>query len=379
MSECMPIAQPLSSYNLEKPGTVGAPIASSCRITGASGAAQPFGEVGEVTISGPVVTPGYMENPKANEDNFFEDEGRRWFRTGDVGYIDEAGYIFLTGRSKELIKRGGEQVSPYEVEEVMLKHPAVRVAVVFGVPNDFWGEEVAAVVVLKDGWTKGVDAGKSDKGQQKRKSVQATSLANQRKSDPQSGTDGNTSTPKQIMKFMSDELPNSKIPAQIRFVMETEIPKTATGKYQRVGMSDKMGFTQEDNKAQKALEAEPIGGGGEQVPASAKPSKAIYGLRFFMSLCVLVVHCGDFPAFIAVWRNMSISMPAFFVLAGFMLEMSTTRAPDNPKKFFRNRFLAMHPQYMVAMTIAAPIYYIKCLAGVKGFGNPIVDLILTIV
>merc|ERR1740139_1010367 len=160
MSECMPIAQPLSSYNLEKPGTVGAPIASSCRITGASGAAQPFGEVGEVTISGPVVTPGYMENPKANEDNFFEDEGRRWFRTGDVGYIDDEGYIFLTGRSKELIKRGGEQVSPYEVEEVMLKHPAVRVAVVFGVPNDFWGEEVAAVVVLKDGWNprKSVDA-----------------------------------------------------------------------------------------------------------------------------------------------------------------------------------------------------------------------------
>merc|ERR1719469_1728403 len=68
MSECMPIAQPPSSYNLEKPGTVGCPIASCCRITGSMGSAQPFGEVGEVTISGPVVTPGYLENERANSE-----------------------------------------------------------------------------------------------------------------------------------------------------------------------------------------------------------------------------------------------------------------------------------------------------------------------
>jgi acyl-CoA synthetase (AMP-forming)/AMP-acid ligase II len=84
------------------------------------------GAVGEVVISGPNVTPGYEGNPEANAKNFFEAEGKRWFRTGDQGAFDEEGYLTLTGRLKEIINRGGEKVSPLEVDGVLSDHPASR-------------------------------------------------------------------------------------------------------------------------------------------------------------------------------------------------------------------------------------------------------------
>jgi acyl-CoA synthetase (AMP-forming)/AMP-acid ligase II len=82
--------------------------------------------VGEVVISGPNVTPGYEGNPEANAKNFFEAEGKRWFRTGDQGTFDEDGYLTLTGRLKEIINRGGEKVSPLEVDGVLSDHPRSR-------------------------------------------------------------------------------------------------------------------------------------------------------------------------------------------------------------------------------------------------------------
>jgi acyl-CoA synthetase (AMP-forming)/AMP-acid ligase II len=81
--------------------------------------------VGEVVISGPNVTPGYEGNPEANAKNFFEAEGKRWFRTGDQGAFDADGYLTLTGRLKEIINRGGEKVSPLEVDGVLMDHPAI--------------------------------------------------------------------------------------------------------------------------------------------------------------------------------------------------------------------------------------------------------------
>src|SRR6187200_2022247 len=102
-------------------------------------------ERGEVCISGPNVTKGYENNPEANATGFFGE----WFRTGDQGFLDEKGYLTLVGRLKELINRGGEKISPREIDEVLLTHPAVAEAVCFGVPHPTWGEEVAAAVVLK--------------------------------------------------------------------------------------------------------------------------------------------------------------------------------------------------------------------------------------
>ena len=144
------------------------------------------GERGEVVIKGPNVTSGYESNPEANATSFVDG----WFRTGDEGILDAEGYLTLVGRIKELINRGGEKISPREIDEVLLTHPCVAEAVSFGLPHKMWGEEVAAAVVLKDPAT------------------EATLLA-----------------------FCKERLADFKRPKQI-FITEA-IPRTATGKIQR--------------------------------------------------------------------------------------------------------------------------------------------------
>ena len=113
------------------------------------GSVLPQGAVGEVVIRGPSVTKGYEANPEANAKAFTNG----WFRTGDQGMLDEDGYLQLTGRLKELIKRGGEQVSPLEVDGVLSEHPAVAQALTFSIPHPMLGEEVGAAVVLREGMT----------------------------------------------------------------------------------------------------------------------------------------------------------------------------------------------------------------------------------
>src|SRR2546428_7840209 len=104
------------------------------------------GERGEVVIQGPNVIRGYENNPEANATSFVDG----WFRTGDQGFLDAEGYLTLVARIKELINRGGEKISPREIDEVLLTHPAVAEAVCFGVAHPTWGEEVAAAVVLRE-------------------------------------------------------------------------------------------------------------------------------------------------------------------------------------------------------------------------------------
>jgi acyl-CoA synthetase (AMP-forming)/AMP-acid ligase II len=144
-------------------------------------------ELGEVAIRGPGVTPGYVANQAANDAAFF-DEG--WFRTGDRGRFDSDGYLVLEGRLKELIIRGGENISPFEIEAVLAAHPSVSDAVAFGIPDARYGEEVGAAVVL---------TGKSDEGA--------------------------------LRGWCAGRLAPFKVPRQI-FVLD-EIPRTPTGKLQR--------------------------------------------------------------------------------------------------------------------------------------------------
>ncbi len=125
-------------------GSVGMGTGTDLAIADDHGAFLPAGAVGEVCIRGPGVTPGYLANSEANEASFFDG----WFRTGDQGVLDGSGYLRLTGRIKELILRGGENVSPLEIEDVLLGHPAVSDAVAFGIPDAKYGEEVAAAVAL---------------------------------------------------------------------------------------------------------------------------------------------------------------------------------------------------------------------------------------
>lgn len=125
------------------PGSVGIPTGTEIGIIDGERRFLPEGSSGEVVIRGPGVTPGYLDNPEANADSFFDG----WFRTGDLGVI-ENGYLRLEGRLKEMILRGGENISPAEIEEVLLSHPAVADAVCFGVEDEKYGEEVGAAVSL---------------------------------------------------------------------------------------------------------------------------------------------------------------------------------------------------------------------------------------
>jgi oxalate---CoA ligase len=126
-----------------KPGSVGP--SSEISIIDENGRHMPANSPGEVVVRGPNVMGGYRNNPEANAAAFIDG----WFRTGDIGAIDSDGYLALTGRIKDLINRGGEKISPAEVEAVLLGHPAVAQASVFGVPDSKYGEEVSAAVVLR--------------------------------------------------------------------------------------------------------------------------------------------------------------------------------------------------------------------------------------
>ncbi len=135
----------------QRPGSVGVAAGPEVRIAHETENRLVPGATGEVVISGANVTPGYEGNPEANAKSFFECEGMRWFRTGDQGAIDAEGYLSLTGRLKEIINRGGEKISPLEVDGILMDHPAVQQVVTFAVPHAKLGEEVAAAVVLRDG------------------------------------------------------------------------------------------------------------------------------------------------------------------------------------------------------------------------------------
>ena len=157
----------------------------------------PAEDTGEVVIKGTTVLHAYEKNPEANSKAFTHG----WFRTGDQGYLDQEGYLFLTGRLKEIINRGGEKVSPLEVDEVLLRHPAVQQAVTFGMPHDKLGEDVAAAVVL---------------------------------------TAGATTSDRELREFAAQHLADFKVPRKVMVV--DEIPKGATGKLQRIGLAEKLGL-----------------------------------------------------------------------------------------------------------------------------------------
>ena len=125
---------------VRKPGTVGIPTGLEISIIDETGRHVTPGSIGEVVIRGPSVTAGYQNNPDANAKAFRDG----WFLTGDQGVIDPDGYLRLTGRLKEIINRGGEKISPLEVDEVLTAHPAVAQALTFAVPHPKLGEEVAA-------------------------------------------------------------------------------------------------------------------------------------------------------------------------------------------------------------------------------------------
>ncbi len=183
---------------IRKPGSVGCAAGPEVAIMQESGTALlSAGETGEVVIRGDNVTSGYENNPSANTVAFVNG----WFRTGDQGAMDADGFLTITGRLKEIINRGGEKISPREVDEVLIDHAAVQQVVTFAIPHKSLGEEVAAAVVLTEGQQ--LDAG-------------------------------------DLRAFAAERLAAFKVPRKI--VIVDEIPKGATGKLQRIGLAEKLGL-----------------------------------------------------------------------------------------------------------------------------------------
>jgi oxalate---CoA ligase len=178
-----------------KAGSVGLPVGTEIAIIDGAGRPLPRGETGEIAIRGANVTsvalaPQGPESPR----------GDRWFRTGDVGFLDGDGYLFISGRLKEIINRGGEKISPREVDEVLLAHPAVADAVACAVPDARLGEDVIAAVVRRPG------ASMSER---------------------------------ELREFASTRLAPFKVPRRVMFL--EQIPKGPTGKIQRIGLAERLG------------------------------------------------------------------------------------------------------------------------------------------
>jgi acyl-CoA synthetase (AMP-forming)/AMP-acid ligase II len=180
-----------------KAGSVGRAAGPEVAIMADDGRLLPAGDSGEIVIRGANVTAGYENNPEANRSAF----AHGWFHTGDQGTMDGEGYVRVTGRLKEIINRGGEKVSPLEVDDVLMDHPAIAQVVTFAMPHEKLGEEVAAAVVLREG----ASAAERD-----------------------------------IRDFCAVRLADFKVPRRI--VILDEIPKGATGKLQRIGLAAKLGL-----------------------------------------------------------------------------------------------------------------------------------------
>jgi long-chain acyl-CoA synthetase len=149
LSETSPVASFNHPDRERKPCSIGTPIDGvEMKIVDDDGGDVPQGEVGEIVIRGHNIMKGYWNRPEATREAISDDG---WFRSGDMGRVDEDGYFFIVDRKKELIIRGGYNVYPREVEEVLYEHPCVQEAAVVGVPDDALGEEVGAAVVLKQG------------------------------------------------------------------------------------------------------------------------------------------------------------------------------------------------------------------------------------
>ena len=184
---------PVASFNLpdieRKPGSIGVPIEGvQMRLVGDDGQPVPAGEIGEIAIRGHNVMKGYWNKPEATAEAITDG----WFRTGDMAKVDSDGYYYIVDRKKDLIIRGGYNVYPREIEEVLHEHPAVAEVAVIGIPHPELGEEVAAAVALKP------DA---------------------------------TATPEELRAFARDKMAAYKYPRQI-WLVET-LPKGPTGKILR--------------------------------------------------------------------------------------------------------------------------------------------------
>lgn len=209
-----------------KAGSVGKAVGQKIAVMGDDGAFVSSGETGEILVSGAAVISGYEKDALSHKDAFIED----WFRTGDQGYIDEDGYLFITGRYNEIIHRGGVKIAPQEIDDVLMGHPDIFQAVSFAIPHPTLGSDIAAAVVLRQG--SGVKA-------------------------------------PDIRRFVAARIADFKVPRHIYLV--DEIPKGPTGKLRRLALAEAFGHgqlkspTSEDDTAPRSATEEGLVGIWAQV------------------------------------------------------------------------------------------------------------------
>ncbi len=208
-SEAAQIAANLPPPGRSKVGTCGIPWPDTVRIVDEDGRPLPAGQQGEILVGGPTLTSGYVNAPELNRESFIDG----WFKTGDIGSLDEDGFLTLHGRKNDVINRGGEKISPVEIDDALIRHPAVAEAAAFSVPHSRLGEDVAAAVVLRAGMT---------------------------------------ATPLELRRFLQDKVASFKIPRQI-FIRD-QLPKGITGKIQRRLLTETV---KEDAAADVSVSAPP--------------------------------------------------------------------------------------------------------------------------
>jgi acyl-CoA synthetase (AMP-forming)/AMP-acid ligase II/acyl carrier protein len=187
-SECAQISANLPSPGRSKPGTCGVPTPNTIAIVGDDGRPLPSSKLGEILVGGPTVISGYLDAPELNRECFLDG----WFRSGDIGSIDADGFLTLHGRKNDVINRGGEKISPAEIDEALMRHPAIMEAAAFSVPHPRLGEDVVAAVVLRPGLM---------------------------------------TTPVALRKYLQELVAPFKVPRRI--VIRDQLPKGATGKVLR--------------------------------------------------------------------------------------------------------------------------------------------------
>jgi len=195
-SEAAQIAANLPAPGRSKLGTCGLPWPGTVIVVGEDGYQLPHGEPGEILVRGPTVMSGYLNAPELNHESFVNG----WFKTGDIGSLDEEGFLKFCGRQKELINRGGEKIWPTEIDEALRRHPSVAEAAAFAVPHRRLGEDIAAAVVIRTGFT---------------------------------------ASPIELRRYLSEQLVAFKVPRRIYVV--DQLPHGTTGKVLRRKLSDTLG------------------------------------------------------------------------------------------------------------------------------------------
>ncbi len=323
MSEQMPICQPAiveDSWHQED-NAIGVPVAASVAIVDPNNLMPlPFGKIGEICIQGDNVFSGYQDNEPANLEAHFllrlsrDSQAKYWFKTGDLGEMKKDGTILLKGRNKELIKRGGEQVSPYEIEDMVRKLDLIELAICFGIPSDIYGEEVGCAIVLSS---------KAEGMSEREVKIELNKI------------------------LRKNNLSSYKIPSTWEIVSKNDLPKTKNGKYIRTRCAEALGLPKKQERSAK-----------DKPPpihiSSHKPhidNSAMAGLRFLLACYVMFMHIGasDSWDMMSNLRQFPWHVHMFFAVAGFSLAI--TMPPSIPKKgaFIFSRIMSFYPLYIVAI------------------------------